>query len=138
MLQLIKLLLDKMIIKKFLPGIIWFVIIIVLLLLPSRDFPSTGGWFKDLPTDKIVHFGIFGTLTFLFLRPAPFLNLSKRNKEIYLLFIVFISILWGITTEYMQETLTTDRAFDLLDWAADSLGSIVAYLFYKIWYRKRY
>lgn len=126
-----------MIFKKFLPGIIWFFIIIVLLLLPSRDLPSTGGWFKDLPTDKVVHFGIFGTLTFLFLRPAPFLNFSKRNKEIYLILIVIISSFWGIITEYLQESLTTDRAFDLLDWVADSVGSVAAYLFYKFWYSKR-
>ena len=105
--------------------------------MPSRDLPSDGGWFKDLPTDKIVHFGIFGTLTFLFLRPAAFLNLSKKSKEIYLISVVVISIFWGIMTEYLQETLTTDRSFDLLDWAADSLGSVVAYLFYKIWFSKR-
>ena len=126
-----------MIIKKFLPGIIWFFIIIVLLLLPSRDIPSTGGWFKDLPVDKFVHFGIFGLLTFLFLRPAAFLNLSKRKSEIYLAFVVISSIIWGIITEYLQEIFTTDRAFDLLDWAADSLGIIVAYIFYKICYRNK-
>lgn len=120
--------------KRFIPGIIWLVIILILLLMPAGDFPSTNNW---LPGDKFIHGGIFAVLTFLFLLPAPFISKSKLKREIYKLTVVLLSVGFGILTEVLQEKLTTDRTFDLKDWAADSAGIIIAYIAYQIFESRR-
>jgi VanZ family protein len=35
-------------------------------------------------------------------------------------------IIWGITVEFLQKYFIPGRDFELLDWAADSVGALIA------------
>lgn len=113
--------------KKFLPGIAWFFIVALLTLMPGSDIPKVG-WLDSIPNfDKVVHAGLFGGLTFLFYLPYFKSSFSHQQKINYLIRIALAAIVWGITVEFIQKYFIPGRDFDLLDWAADSLGVLIAY-----------
>lgn len=117
---------------KFLPGIAWFFIVLVLICLPGKDIP--GNSFLDkIYADKIVHAGIFGMMVILFFRPIAQSGLSRNLKMQYLSGITVSVALWGLATEYIQKYMTTGRSFDLMDFAADVVGCTIAY-----WFSKKY
>jgi hypothetical protein len=113
---------------RFLPGIAWFFIVLILICLPGRDFPSTN-LFDKLNFDKWIHMGIFGLLALLFMWPVALSSMHKKNKLQYFLYIAIATCAWGLATEFIQRYLVTGRSFDLLDWAADSLGALVAFIY---------
>ena len=121
---------------KFIPGIAWFFIIMVLICLPNKEIPKVG-WLTDINFDKAIHVGIFGLLTVLFC--WPFYNSSFANKERlqYFLKIAIATVIWGLATEFIQKFFVPGRSFDMLDWAADSLGALLAYWFCKKKFMKR-
>ncbi len=106
--------------RKYLPGIAWFFIILVLISIPGRNMPSTGSWFEMLMVDKWVHAAMFALLTYLFVRP---LKWDGRNRQEFG-FIIMIS-LYGMVTEFIQHHLVPGRSFDAWDWIADNLGIII-------------
>jgi VanZ family protein len=116
----------KIPIKKFLPGIAWFFVVAILTLMPGSDVPEIG-WMDAIPNfDKIVHAGLFGGLAFLFCLPyikSPFSSQQKKNHFIRITLAV---IIWGITVEFLQKYFIPGRDFELLDWAADSVGALIA------------
>ncbi len=114
--------------KKYLPGLIWFVIMCVLLFMPGSDVPEPETWMTKIFFDKWVHSGIFGLLTLLWMWPVAKSNLLNNQKKINFLVIAFIFIGWGLATEFIQKHFCTSRGFDLWDWAADILGITVAYI----------
>jgi VanZ family protein len=115
---------------KFIPGIAWFFIILVLICLPNNEIPKIG-WLTNINFDKAVHVGIFGVLTVLFC--WPFYNSSLPNKERlhYFIKIAIATSIWGLATEFIQQFFVPGRSFDLLDWAANSLGALIAFWFCK-------
>jgi len=114
---------------KFLPGIISFVILVVLLVLPEDSFPQDEEWLQISFADKIAHSFIFGITTFLLLLPIANSDLYKKFKRHYFIRIAVSMCIWGITTEFIQKFFIPSRSFDLLDWAADSFGILVATLY---------
>jgi hypothetical protein len=113
---------------QFLPGIAWFLFVLALICLPGEDMPEEPGWFDIPHFDKIVHAGLFGGIVFWFCLPLKKAALSRDNKANWFIKITIATILWGIATEYMQKFFIEGRQFDLVDWAADSAGAIVALL----------
>lgn len=110
----------------FLPGIAWFFVVTILTLMPARDVPEVG-WLDKIPNmDKLVHAGLFGGLAFLFALPFFKSSISFKQKLNYSIKISLASIIWGITIEFLQKFYVPSRDFDLLDWAADTLGVIIA------------
>jgi len=125
----------KLTFKKFIPGISWFFILLILLCLPAKDLPKTDWWLDKIYFDKWVHIGLFGLLAILFTAPVFASDLQAKRKWIYVIIIGCAGILWGITTEFIQDAFIEKRSFDHLDWMADSLGTIIAiflskYLFF--------
>lgn len=115
--------------KKFIPGIAWFFVVLFLICIPGKDLPEVG-WLAGVPDyDKLIHIGIFGLLGVLFCWPfyKSSFNIKERIKY-FILIAIGISI-WGLTTEFIQKFFITGRSFDLLDWAADSIGGFAAFLF---------
>jgi VanZ family protein len=111
----------------FLPGIAWFFIVGVLTLMPARDVPEVS-WLDKIPNfDKLVHAGLFGGLAFLFVFPLFYSDMPLKQKWNYSVKISLASIVWGITIEFLQKFFVPSRDFDLLDWAADAFGVIVAF-----------
>ena len=112
--------------RKFLPGIAWFFIVDVLTLMPGRDVPQVD-FLDGIPQfDKLVHAGLFGGLVFFFCLPLINYPLSHRQKIYHFIRIALAAIVWGITVEFLQKYYIPGRDFDLLDWAADSAGVLLA------------
>jgi VanZ family protein len=118
--------------KKFIPGIAWFFLVLVLICLPGEDIPSVNDWLSRIYFDKWVHTGLFAVLTFLFMFPYLRSALSKQQKWQYCLKIMMAACIWGLATEFIQKFFITGRSFDLFDWSADCLGALIAGLFAKM------
>lgn len=113
--------------KKFLPGIAWFFIVALLTLLPGNDLPESG-WLGDIAGfDKLVHIALFGGLTFLFCIPYFKVHFSFQKKLNSFIKIALATSVWGITVEFLQKYFVPGRDFELLDWAADSVGVLIAF-----------
>ncbi|MDQ2720305.1 MAG: VanZ family protein [Bacteroidota bacterium] len=117
----------KIPLKKFFPGIAWFFIVAILTLMPGRDLPKIG-WLDRIPNfDKLVHAGLFGGLTLLFCLPYFKTRLSFQKKINNFIRIALAVSIWGITVEFLQKYFIPGRDFELLDWAADSAGALIAF-----------
>jgi VanZ family protein len=118
-------------IKSFLPGIAWFFVVLILICMPGEDIPTPKAWFEWLRLlrfDKLVHIGIFAVLGFLFMRPIAKAPFSRMDKWHYFIRICLAVSIWGLTTELIQLFFIPTRDFDLVDWAADSIGGLFALL----------
>lgn len=113
---------------SFVPGIAWFLFVLILICLPGEDVPEEPGWLNIPEFDKIVHAGLFGGIVFWFCMPFKKSPLDKNIKQNIFIKIALATIVWGITTEYMQKFFIEGRQFDLVDWAADSAGVIIAFV----------
>ena len=116
-------------VKKFIPGIAWFFLVLIVICLPGSEIPTIDTWLNDIYFDKWVHAGMFGVLTFLFIYPVTKLSLSNLIKKNTSLKIAIAAIIWGLTTEFIQRFFIPGRSFDIFDWAADSFGILSAYIF---------
>ena len=115
--------------KKFIPGIAWFFLVLFLLCLPGSDLPTVQGWLNKIYFDKWIHIGLFSILTFLFMYPFIRSSIGAKDKWHYLLRIAIAVSVFGLTSEFIQKFFILGRSFDLLDWAADSLGALIALVF---------
>lgn len=115
---------------SFLPGIAWFLFVLILICLPGEDVPDQPGWLNIPQFDKVVHAGLFGGLVFWFCFPFKkwLPDLQKKHRFIKITLSV---IIWGITTEFIQKFFIPGRQFDLTDWAADSAGAVIAFFICK-------
>jgi VanZ family protein len=116
--------------KQFFPAFVWFLIVLVLLCIPGKEMPESKFSIPD--ADKLVHFFMFGLMTFLFCRPFMLSDspTPSRKKTIYL-YIVLAVCFWGLATEFIQKYFVPNRDFELLDWLADSLGAFAAFIIVK-------
>jgi len=118
--------------RNFIPAIIWFFIILVLLLIPGSDIPKepflTGIYF-----DKWVHITLFAVCVFLFC--LPFINYLKHYSPIFIL-IAVLGWIYGIAMEFVQKYFASNRSFEIKDIIADGTGCLVGYLM-AYWLAKR-
>ncbi len=121
----------KLSIKKFMPGIAWFFVVLFLICLPGSDLPTSTDWLNKIYFDKWVHAGMFGLLTFFFISPIKESVLPSISKKLYVTLIVLVVIAWGLTTEFIQKYYIPGRSFDPLDWMADSFGSLISVWAYR-------
>lgn len=112
---------------KFIPGIAWFFVVLVLICMPPKDIPESN-WFDGIHIDKWVHAGIFGLLALLFMLPVALSPIESTEKLQFFIRVAIATSLWGISTEFIQKFWIPGRSFDLFDWAADSLGGIIAFV----------
>jgi glycopeptide antibiotics resistance protein len=115
-------------IKKFIPAILWFLLVLFLICLPGQEFPEMDGWsawLEKIHFDKWVHAGMFGIMMILFSLPFKTSDLPETKKKSNYLIIAVLICIWGLATECIQ-LYVPFRSFDLLDWAADSLGAVIA------------
>ncbi|MGC4101391.1 VanZ family protein [Ferruginibacter sp.] len=126
-------------IKKFIPGIAWFFVVLTLVCIPGEDLPKPDNWMIQIDYDKLIHVGIFGFLAFLFMFPVgQSAAFSNKAKWYYFIKIALATIVWGYTTEVLQKFFIPGRSYDLTDWLADSIGGVLAMIFCRFYYlRKR-
>jgi VanZ family protein len=118
-------------VKKFAPGIAWSFLILVLCCIPGYDLPKVDNWLIEINFDKMIHLGLFAVLAYLFMLPVMRSELPGKEKSNYLIRITIASIIFGITTELIQKYFIPGRSFNLSDWAADGLGAVIAFLYFK-------
>ena len=112
--------------KKFIPGIAWFFLVLILLCLPGYDLPKADDWMSAIYFDKWVHTGLFSVMTFLFIMPLKNVDIPLAKKKSTALKICIALSIWGLTTEFIQKYFIAGRSFDLWDWGADSVGVLFA------------
>ncbi len=113
-------------VKKFLPGIAWFFLLMVLICLPGNDVPDTS-WLGIADFDKLVHAGLFGGLVFLFCMPFKKAAMIRQQKINLFIKIMLATIVFGFTTELIQKYFIPGRQYDLMDWLADSAGAVTTF-----------
>jgi len=119
--------------KHFIPGILWFTLVLVLICLPGQDVPKIDAWsnfLKKIHFDKMVHAGMFGVMALLFCMPYFKTDLTITEKNNRFIWVGILACIWGLATECIQ-LYVPGRSFDLWDWAADSFGVGVGLLFLK-------
>ena len=113
---------------KFIPGIIWFIVVLTLIWMPGRDIPKSEFLF-EIDFDKFVHAGIFGVLAILFCWPFYKTGISSQRKIRYFIVIALLTSAFGYSTELIQKYWAEGRSYDLMDWLADSSGALAAFIF---------
>jgi VanZ family protein len=110
-------------VKKFLPFIIWTLVIFGLCSMPGKSIPKIN-WLELLSFDKFVHASIF-FVEQLFLMHA-LISLSGENifKKNYKWISVLFCVTYGGSLEIMQYTIFSERSGDVLDFIANSTGCI--------------
>jgi VanZ family protein len=121
-------------IKKFIPGIAWFFLVLIAVCIPGENLPKVDNWLIKIDYDKIIHIGLFSVLAYLFMYPFVKSSLSIKQKWYYFIKIAIATIIWGITTELIQKFFIPGRSFTLADWLADCIGGITALIFCKKYY----
>jgi VanZ family protein len=106
------------------PSILWAAFILVICMMPGRHIPRI-----TIPHfDKVVHTSIYlilGVLTYYGWTMQSGIAGLHQNT---LIKIIILLSLYGFTIEIMQETLTADRHFELLDEMANATGSVIGAL----------
>jgi len=123
-------------VKKFIPGITWFLLVLVLICIPGEDIPKIEE-LDFLNFDKLVHAGLFGGIVFFFAMAYNKAALTQKEKLLVFLKITLATVIWGITTEFIQKIFIPGRQFDLLDWLADSLGAIAAFFVSRLFFARK-
>ncbi|MGB4844496.1 MAG: VanZ family protein [Ferruginibacter sp.] len=123
-------------IKKFVPGIIWFFLILTAISIPGYDLPEVDNWLIEINFDKFIHVGLFAVLAFLFMYPLVKSNLTAKQKWQYCIKITLATIIWGLCTELIQKFFIPGRSYNLSDFAADGLGAVAALVFIKLRFLK--
>jgi glycopeptide antibiotics resistance protein len=113
-----------LIMLRFIPGVVWLIIITILFVLPGNEFPDET-WFEKVYLDKWVHTFFFFVLIYLFYIPLgdPQTRWLKR--------ITLCGILYGVLIEVIQHYLAVGRSFDIVDIVFDAIGCIGAYFFWQ-------
>ena len=125
--------------ESFYPGLICASIIMVLMGLPGKCFPTVVCFWDWLGPDKVVHLLLFATLSFISLwgyRTSLFdINYPHRNR----LFIIIslISILYGGLTEILQKYLFINRYGSYYDFIADAIGCLIGIIIFHFLAQKK-
>jgi VanZ family protein len=114
---------------KFIHGICWFIITLVLLSWPGSSFPKESA-FHIPHLDKIVHVGLFAVLVFLFFRPFLKRNIASKKKKQILFWIAIAGLTYGIVMEFVQKFWIPNRSFDVYDILADGIGCFLPFIFF--------
>ena len=110
-----------------------FVLIFILLSMPSSGEPGTGwiSYLLELPfADKVIHILLFGSLALsLFFHFEQYSNISFQSTRTKALSLI-VCILFGIGMEFYQKYFVPSRGFELGDMLADAIGAMLALPFF--------
>lgn len=112
---------------QFFPAIAYLAFTFYLFTLPGQELPDLP-WAAKINFDKIVHLGLFTVLVFAFSYPfkKSIYNNAQRSK--WFLYITLLSIAYGIAIEFIQKYFVVNRSCDIIDIAADVIGSAIGYI----------
>ncbi len=105
------------------PAVLWFILIMVLLSLPGKSFPTIQIWRPD----KLAHIGLFGMQALLLWVALAFEKQSDRDLRKALVLAVALTGLFGFLSELYQHIFTT-RMADIYDVLANWVGIILVFI----------
>lgn len=115
-------------IYKYKLTIIAVILILIAIWMPSSDVPSVG-----IPNlDKVVHCGMFGVLALCFYGEYTW---NHKNLPAFIAPWLVMEA-FALSTEFMQ-ILADGRSCDMKDFAADSVGIVLAVLVFRLIYKKK-
>lgn len=116
--------------KGFLPSIIWTIVIVILSVLPGGSVKPVS--FLDFwNVDKLGHLGVYMIHSYLIL--VGFWHIHDKSlKPNNITKAFLLSIALGVSLEVTQHFLTQDRQFDLLDMLANSIGTLLGLMVFKL------
>ena len=82
-----------------------------------------------IPIDKIGHWGLYGALATAIVRHPS----SSRWPWIGGWWAIVLASAYGLGDEFRQSLTDGIRQYDLMDWAADTVGAITAVVLYLKW-----
>jgi hypothetical protein len=109
----------------------WMGFIFLLCAMPGQYFPSAN-WMDLLSLDKGIHAGLFFVLCVFWFLWA--FKRQQTNQRIIL--YTLVSILYGISLEYMQALWFSNRSFDYFDMLANTFGCCFALSIHKFLFRR--
>ncbi|MAZ94239.1 MAG: hypothetical protein CMF58_07430 [Lentimicrobiaceae bacterium] len=123
--------------RRFIPSIVWAIIILVLMGLPGNYFPRMVSFWDWLSYDKLIHLFIFGIQVMLLMYGIRIQNLPKE-KKLSNAIIIFISVtIFAGVTELLQSYVFIRRHGSIYDFLADVCGIIIGILIYYWLYLKK-
>ncbi|MDD5571419.1 MAG: VanZ family protein [Bacteroidales bacterium] len=115
--------------KYNLPSLIWALIIFVFSAIPGDDIPSFD-FLKNIPADKIVHFGLYGVFNFLLVFGFKRQYTSNRLRYKSYTYSFVTAALYGGMLEIFQKYFFTGRTSDIMDFMANVAGCLSGILVY--------
>ena len=107
-------------------ALIWAAFILLLMSLPGQDLPDFDIWAIDIE-DKLGHVAVFGLLNTLLVWGAIKRKGFLSTKTLWVL--ALIGILYGGATELLQGYAFPSRYASVLDFLADTIGSVLGTVF---------
>ena len=102
-------------------ALIWTILIFYFCLEEVPSVPKITFQFQD----KVVHFIFYFVFVY-------FWTISLQNKRLnYVLIILFLALIIGVSIEFLQENFTSNRTFDWYDILANSIGAIASFIYVK-------
>jgi hypothetical protein len=118
-----------------LPAFLWALLILVLIGMPSYAVPVTD-LRSLLSLDKMVHASVFAVLMFLLMQgmqKQQLIGYLRFNSAFYSLFFCFF---YSGLTEILQDLLFVQREADIIDFIANTIGSIFGLLVFRIIFKQ--
>ncbi len=107
-------------------AILYSCLISVLFFIPNQDLPKV----QISALDKIAHVLIYFILINLWMLYLYIKNDFQFNDK-WILILLLSVLLYGIIIEILQGLLTISRSADILDVAANLIGSLIGIYFFK-------
>ena len=129
----------KRLTKDFYPGLITAIVIMRLMGTPGNCFPNVTSFWDWLGPDKIVHFIVFGILSFSMIwgyREKIISQNSNTQKKYYLLTLL-LSISYGAFTEILQKYIFINRYGSIYDFIADAIGCVLGVIVFFYYFKKK-
>jgi VanZ family protein len=102
-------------------ALLWTILIFYFCLEEAPSVPKITFQYKD----KVVHFIFYFVFVYFWTK-------SLQNKRLnYVLIILFLAIIIGISIEFLQDNFTSNRTFDWYDILANSIGAIASFIYVK-------
>ena len=114
-------------VSSFYVPISFFILTIILLVIPGSQFPKAK-LFQIAGLDKVIHIGMFFLLTLLFSHPFKHASTTNTKKKIYFLQIAALALFYGIIMEFVQKYFVPNRSFEIADILVDGIGAAIGYV----------
>ncbi len=125
--------------ESFYPGLICASIIMLLMGLPGKYFPTVVCFWDWLGPDKIAHLLLFGFLTFstLWGYRKKILDINYPHRKKIFIIVALISILYSGLTEILQKYFFTNRYGSIYDFIADTIGCALGIFLFHLLVQKK-